>query len=165
MTQLADENLFPFSPLCSITPPPWSCGVRLGKVPPSDVAQPSVVELAWFNAAGTRVGYCAWSCSAAGSRQKPHCESLWREANGAKFVGIVRVYRGEKEEAGGLRRGSPQSSSLIKIFNTSERPCFDSLKEHRDRKRGQTADCTPWKRGGEEKKRRGEEAKNKEVQT
>lgn len=54
---------------------------------------------------------------------------------GAKFVGIVGVYRGEKEEAGGLR-GSPQSSSLIKIFNTSQRPRFDSLKEHGDEKRG-----------------------------
>ena len=54
---------------------------------------------------------------------------------GAKFVRIVGVYRGEKEEAGGLR-GSPQSSSLIKIFNTSERPCFDSFKEHGDEKRG-----------------------------
>lgn len=51
----------------------------------------------------------------------------------AKFVGIVGMYGGEKEEAGGWGLG--QSSSLIKIFNTSERPRFDSLKEHRDGKK------------------------------
>lgn len=45
---------------------------------------------------------------------------------GAKCVGIVGVYRVEREEAGGLS-GSPQRGSLIKIFNTSERPCFDSF--------------------------------------
>lgn len=54
----------------------------------------------------------------------------------------------------GAKGGSPQSSNLIKIFNTSGRPRFDSLKEHRDEKRGQTADCTPWKRGAEEKEER-----------
>lgn len=49
------------------------------------------------------------------------------KSTGAKFVGIDGVYRGERKKAGGLRRNPPQSSSLIKIFNTSERPCFDSF--------------------------------------
>lgn len=66
------------------------------------------------------------SCMAGAFEEKP---------TGAKFVRIVRVYRGEKKEAGGLK-GSPQSSSIIKIFNTSERPCFDSLKENGDEKSG-----------------------------
>lgn len=45
------------------TPPIPLCLTQLvdpvDKVPASDVAQPSVVELAWFNAAGTSEGYCA----------------------------------------------------------------------------------------------------------
>lgn len=78
MTQLSDE-------ICSLSPHypqahPSSLildGLESPSSPsPSDVAQPSVVELAWFNAAGTRAAYCARSCSAAGSRQKPHCEGL-----------------------------------------------------------------------------------------
>lgn len=59
------------------------------------------------------------------------------------------MYRGEKEEAGGLREGSLQSGSLIKIFNTSERPGFDSLKELGDETRGQQLIVPPEKEGEE----------------
>ena len=94
LQSLNHDTAGPRNPLCLLpailippTPPPlshstpWSWGLRLAKVPPSDVAQPSVEELAWFNTAGTSAGYCAWSCSAAGSRQKPHGRSLWRDAD------------------------------------------------------------------------------------
>lgn len=62
------------------------------------------------------------------------------------------MYRGEKEEAGGLREGSLQSGSLIKIFNTSERPGFDSLKELGDETRGQQLIVPPQKEGGVERR-------------
>lgn len=71
-------------------------------------------------------------------------EAFEEKPAGAKFVGMVGVYRGVEEEA----RGSPQSSSLIKIFNTSERPRFASLKRHGDEKRGLTADVHPEPREG-----------------
>lgn len=152
---------FPLPPHSSLTPFLfWLTHLRLGKVQPSDVAQPSVAQSAWFNAAGTSEGYCAGSCDAAGSRQKPHGGSLWRDAGRGQDCGDSWDVQRRKE---GSRRaeGSPQGSSLIKIFNTSEGPYFDSLKEHGDQERGgRQLIVHPETRGEERKKRRGDEEAN-----
>lgn len=53
----------------------------------------------------------------------------------AEIVGIVVMYWGEKGRGSGWGRGAgPQSSSLIKIFNTSERPPLRIFEEDKKRR-------------------------------
>lgn len=152
MAQLAYEIHLPHAALSNSTC--WSCGLWVDKVPPHQM-WPSRV---WRSLPGLKQRGLAKPIVHDHAAQQVAGRSLMagafeEEPTGAEFVRIVVMYGGEKELAGG-RGGNPQSRSLIKIFNTSERPCFDSLKEHGDEKRSQTADCTPPNQEGGERKQR-----------